>query len=78
MIRHAIPARHVDIILRPENGSLQLDIADDGVGIPQPYVSGLGITSMRRRVEALGGTFTIAAQQAKGGTCIQATIPINP
>ena len=38
---------------------LHLSTADDGRGIPRPYVSGLGITSMRKRVEALGGRFAI-------------------
>ena len=34
---------------------------DDGVGLGQPYVSGIGITSMRSRVQALGGIFDLGA-----------------
>jgi signal transduction histidine kinase len=63
--------------VRRARNDLLLRIADDGCGIPQPYVSGLGITSMRKRVEALGGRFTIGAQDA-GGTLIAANIPIAP
>jgi signal transduction histidine kinase len=76
VIRHAA-AHQVRVQVRRARNDLLLRIADDGRGIPQPYVSGLGITSMRKRVEALGGKFTIGAQDA-GGTLIAATIPIAP
>jgi signal transduction histidine kinase len=76
VIRHAA-AHQVRVQVRRARNDLLLRIADDGCGIPQPYVSGLGITSMRKRVEALGGRFTIGAQDA-GGTLIAANIPIAP
>jgi signal transduction histidine kinase len=76
VIRHAA-AQQVEVTVKGEVDNLMLQVVDDGRGITQPYVSGFGITSMRRRVEALGGTFTIGAQIA-GGTCIQASIPVNP
>lgn len=75
-IRHA-NAKHVRVVAGIDRDDLTLSIKDDGRGVPQPYVSGLGITSMRKRVEALGGTFTIGAPQT-GGTVIDATIRITP
>ena len=46
-------------------------MTDDGVGIAQPYVSGIGITSMRSRVQALGGTFELTPRPG-GGTILLA------
>jgi signal transduction histidine kinase len=76
VIRHAA-AHQVHVQVRRVRDDLLLRIADDGRGIPRPYVSGLGITSMRKRVEALGGKFTIQAPDT-GGTLIEATIRITP
>jgi signal transduction histidine kinase len=39
-------------------------------------VSGLGITSMRSRVQALGGTFDLGAGPT-GGTRLAARIPVR-
>jgi signal transduction histidine kinase len=55
---------------------LQLEVLDDGIGLEQPYVSGVGITSMRRRVESLGGNFSIGRQPDRG-TRLTATIPLD-
>jgi two-component system, NarL family, sensor kinase len=74
VVRHA-HAIHAHVSLRIVDGGLELLVADDGVGISQPYVSGLGITSMRARVEALGGTFNIAAATG-GGTRLTARVPV--
>ncbi len=50
-------------------------MTDDGVGIAQPYVSGIGITSMRSRVQAMGGTFEITPRPG-GGTILSARVPV--
>ena len=47
----------MDISIQRQAGLAYLRVIDDGHGIAQPYVSGMGITSMRKRAEALGGTF---------------------
>ncbi len=72
IIRHA-HATHARVRVRTDGKDLTITIEDDGRGIPHPYVSGLGITSMRKRVEALGGTFTIGAPP-NGGTVVEARI----
>ena len=66
VIRHA-HATHAHVSLRTVHGGLELAVSDNGVGIGQPYISGLGITSMRSRVDALGGTFEMGPA-AGGGT----------
>jgi signal transduction histidine kinase len=60
-----------------ESGELVVRVADNGGGLSQPYVSGIGITSMRSRVQALGGTFDLGAAP-RGGTMLQARIPVEP
>jgi signal transduction histidine kinase len=80
-VRKHAGAREATVALT-SNGPDQLKviIADDGQGFtpgqqrndkPQP----LGLTSMRERVEALGGTFHMNSQPGSG-TQVIATIPI--
>jgi two-component system, NarL family, sensor kinase len=60
-----------------ESGELVVRVVDDGIGLRKPYVSGIGITSMRSRVQALGGVFDLGAAP-NGGTLLQARIPVEP
>ena len=70
-------AKHCEVSVALASGELVLRVVDDGVGLSQPYVSGIGITSMRSRVQALGGVFDIGAAPG-GGTLLQARIPVEP
>jgi len=63
------------ITLRRSEHQLELAVTDDGVGIAQPYVSGIGITSMRSRVQALGGRFELTPRPG-GGTILSARVPV--
>jgi signal transduction histidine kinase len=76
VVRHA-HAEHCDVGVALAPGELVVRVADDGVGLSQPYVSGIGITSMRSRVQALGGTFQLGTDR-DGGTLLQARIPVEP
>ena len=58
------------------NDGLDVDIQDDGRGLPQPLRVGVGITSMRERVAELGGTLTIAAG-TNVGTRVLAHLPLE-
>jgi two-component system NarL family sensor kinase len=58
------------------NDGLDVDIQDDGRGLPQPLRVGVGITSMRERVAELGGTLTIAAATPVG-TRVLAHLPLE-
>ena len=70
-------AKHCEVSVTLASGELALSVIDDGVGLAQPYVSGIGITSMRSRVQALGGVFDLGPAPA-GGTLLQARIPVKP
>jgi signal transduction histidine kinase len=58
-----------------ENGSLIVEICDDGCGGADP-ARGSGLRGLRDRVEAIGGTLA-ATGAAGGGTTIRAAIPVE-
>jgi signal transduction histidine kinase len=64
---------HLDV------GQLYVSIRDDGIGGANP--AGSGITGLRDRVEALGGTFKITSGPGQGtvGVCqLPTTVPTRP
>ena len=67
-------ARHLSLELESDTARLTLQISDDGNGFDQQTpVAGLGLHSMRERVEALGGSFAIDSDSQ--GTRLLVTIP---
>jgi signal transduction histidine kinase len=72
IIRHAC-ARVVRISLRPLEEGLQLIVADDGVGFetnPSRERPSLGLSSMRERVQLLGGALEIDSAPGQGTTVL--------
>ncbi|HEX2910973.1 MAG TPA: GAF domain-containing sensor histidine kinase [Chloroflexia bacterium] len=57
-------------------GWLRLEIRDDGLGLPADSTAGVGLSSMRERVEELGGSWQIESKGEKGGVEIVAKIPL--
>lgn len=67
VLRHS-GADRVDISLRREADRVQVAIADNGRGLPQEAVPGMGLRNMRERAQALpGGRFELDARH-DGGT----------
>ena len=58
------------------DGELEVEVRDDGRGIPAGGREGVGLTSMRERAAELGGTFTIERPDG-GGTRILARLPVE-
>jgi len=56
------------------NHGLDVDVCDDGVGLPEGWRAGVGIASMRERVTELGGELVIAPSLPHG-TRITARLP---
>jgi signal transduction histidine kinase len=83
VVKHA-RARCAELILSVDQASIQLKVIDDGVGFaPAPNLpltasgqarGGLGLTTMRERAEALGGTVQLTTMP-NSGTTVTATIP---
>jgi signal transduction histidine kinase len=63
-LRHG-HAQHVAVrVVTSPGGDTHVDVRDDGVG--GVIVPGVGLTSLRRRAEHLGGTLSIRPQQPVG------------
>ena len=58
------------------NDGLDVDVRDDGCGVPPDFRLGVGVSSIRERVSELGGTFTIEGRAA-GGTRVLAHLPLG-
>jgi signal transduction histidine kinase len=67
---------HVRLSLNEANGSLELEVADDGVGVAEGRKSGVGMNSMRERAEELGGTLTVETLP-EGGTRVLSRLPLS-
>jgi len=70
-------ARHVEISLKGQNDKILLHIIDDGIGfVPQDArrTPGIGLASMRERVEYARGQFCIRSDQGMG-TMIEVSVP---
>jgi len=53
---------------------LEIEITDDGIGLPPNITPGVGLRSMRERAEELGGSCAIE-RGVKGGTRVLAHLP---
>jgi two-component system, NarL family, sensor kinase len=54
---------------------VELDIIDDGIGIPHRHPAGVGLTTMCERAAELGGA-TVIASVVPHGTRVHATLPL--
>jgi len=67
----------VYVSLKKKGGGIKLLIEDNGIGFnPEDSKNGLGLDSMRGRVELSGGIFKIESARGKG-TTIRATWPVK-
>ena len=75
--RHAAAA-HVEVSVRLERGKLLLEIADDGIGMPEiaPRGTSLGILGMRERARRLGGDCTVKRRSPRG-TIVSVSVPLR-
>jgi signal transduction histidine kinase len=75
VVNHAeASACHIEI--RIENGSLLLEVSDNGKGLTSQTRLGVGSTSMRERAAELGGV-CIVENMSRGGTRVTARLPIG-
>ena len=68
-------ARQCMIRFANHNG-LEVEITDDGIGLPSNITPGVGLRSMRERAEELGGSCVIE-RGANSGTHVLARLPIG-
>ncbi len=74
-VRHG-GATRVEAEATEVEGQLRVTIRDDGSGIPAEHRTGLGLSGMRERVEALDGTFGL--DNDGPGAIVRIMIPVPP
>jgi PAS domain S-box-containing protein len=77
--RHA-NASQVNIKLQRNEGSLFLQVIDNGVGIPngcRRKANSFGLIGMQERVSQMGGVLTVANIEEGGGTALTVSVPIT-
>ena len=76
-LRHA-QANRIDVLLSASNQSLHLAVSDDGIGrVTQFQTEGhYGLSGMRERAQALGGSFVLQ-QVEPGGVRIKVSLPLT-
>ncbi len=72
-VRHA-SAETIEVAVRTADSMLAVEVTDDGTG--GPVHPGVGLTSMRQRAEALGGTLAVATAPS-GGVGLHLELPLN-
>jgi signal transduction histidine kinase len=79
VVKHA-RASQVDVHLIRELGALVLEICDNGIGVSRevlsgerPQALGVGLASMRERIEALAGELRV--RRLGPGTMVRASVP---
>ena len=65
-------AKEVVVTLNPDGSCT---VRDDGRGLDPTCAPGVGLRSMRERVEELGGTFAVLSPP-EGGTLVHARLPL--
>ena len=71
-------AKNAWVVLAAENGSLDVEVEDDGRGIAPEDLSksrSLGLKGMRERIAFIGGAFEVA-RAPRGGTRLRIKVPL--
>jgi signal transduction histidine kinase len=74
VLRHA-QASNVDVVVRIGSSEVEVEICDDGKGVPPERPFGRGLTGMNERVRALNGTFELVSEY--GRTVIRCRLPLE-
>jgi signal transduction histidine kinase len=76
--RHATDAREIMVSVRASDGSVRVEVLDDGrvPGGPRSMGGGYGLVGMRERVQLLGGQFS-AGRAVHGGWQVAAEVPLR-
>jgi signal transduction histidine kinase len=75
--KHATGVRTIGVEIGQQESHLTGRICDDGAGFdPTQVLPGLGMATMRERIESLGGRFTLRSAIG-AGTCVEFTVPLG-
>ena len=71
-LKHAA-ASTVEVTLGRQNGSLLIEVTDDGIGFAPTITDGNGLGNLAARLDALGGGLVVDSRPG-GGTAVRATV----
>ncbi|GAA0385883.1 hypothetical protein Acor_26710 [Acrocarpospora corrugata] len=76
LVRHAQATECVVSLTRDvEAGCLNVEVVDDGIGLPAEVVAGVGLVSLRERAAELGGSCVVTSA-VPNGTRVQTRLPV--
>ena len=75
-VRRHSAARNVEVRLRKDDEAVVLEVGDDGRGFgPQSARGGIGLSTMRERIEGLGGEIEVSSRPGEG-TRVTVRVPL--
>lgn len=74
VLRHA-KATTMGVVATVNNGQIQIEITDDGIGLPRDLTFGRGLTGMHDRVRALAGKLQVLREH--GRTVTRCRLPLD-
>jgi len=74
-VKHA-RARQVVVGLAQPNGSLAVEVSDDGCGFDPAVAGGIGLTGLADRIAIVNGALTIDSSRGRG-TTLRAEVPLG-
>jgi signal transduction histidine kinase len=77
VVRHAGDEARARVRVTRRGDALEVEVVDDGLHAPQSPPPGNGLSGMRERAHALGGTFASGARP-QGGFRVWARLPAQP
>jgi signal transduction histidine kinase len=76
--KHAGEGAAACVHLREEDGTLAFEVVDDGAGFdPSPAPEGAGLTNIRDRLGAIGGSVRLESHPGRG-TRLSGAVPLEP
>jgi two-component system, NarL family, sensor kinase len=72
-VRHS-GGKHCRVRIEVAGDEVRMTITDDGRGLPEPLVEGVGVAAIRERAAELGGTIELTSNR---GTTIATAVPLG-
>lgn len=74
-VRHS-GGKRCQVSISVTNEVVCMIVSDDGRGLPEPLIDGVGLSAMRERAAELGGTLTVSSDEG-AGTAVRTVVPLE-
>lgn len=72
---HHSQARELNVRASFADGTVQMTLRDDGIGVPESFKPGNGWSNVRERSTSLGGE--VRLEPTNGGACVKVVLPLQ-